>query len=81
MIPDVATLASLFASGRIIDVILGLVALEAAVLVAWRLHGRDRPLLPPLFCNLASGAALMLAIRAALIARIGRWLRSASSPR
>ena len=67
MIPDVATLASLFASGRIIDVILGLVALEAAAVVAWRLYGRDRPLLPPLFCNLASGAALMLAIRAALI--------------
>ena len=67
MIPDATTLASLFASGRIIDVILGLVALEAAALVAWRLHGRDRPLLPPLFCNLASGAALMLAIRAALI--------------
>ncbi|MCC0808382.1 hypothetical protein FPV16_19570 [Methylobacterium sp. W2] len=67
MIPDAATLAALFASGRIIDVILGLVALEAAALVAWRLHGGDRPLLAPLFCNLASGAALMLAIRAALI--------------
>lgn len=67
MIPDATTLASLFASGRIIDVILGLVMLEAVALVAWRVHGGGGLLLPPFFCNLASGAALMLAVRAALI--------------
>lgn len=66
MMPDATTLAALFASGRVIDAILCLVALEAAALVAWRIRSGVRPVLPPLLCNLASGAALMLAIRAAL---------------
>ncbi|MCJ2085757.1 hypothetical protein MKK88_07080 [Methylobacterium sp. E-005] len=57
--------ASWFASGRIIDAILLLVAVEALVL-AW--IGRRRGLsLPSLMANLASGAALMLALRAALV--------------
>ena len=55
----------LFASGRIIDVILALVALEA-LLLAW-LGRRGGPPLPALLANLASGAALMLALRAALV--------------
>ncbi|WP_036302544.1 hypothetical protein [Methylobacterium sp. 77] len=59
-------MATLFASGRIIDLILCLVALEAAALVVWRLRRGGRLVLPPLLCNLGSGAALMLAIRAAL---------------
>lgn len=53
----------LFASGHVIDAILVLVAGEALVLSLWR--GRRGPLRPLLF-NLASGAALMLAVRAAL---------------
>ncbi|MCJ2127834.1 hypothetical protein [Methylobacterium sp. E-045] len=60
-------MTALFASGRIIDAILGLVALEAATLVAWRVHRGGRFALTPLICSLASGAALMLAVRAALI--------------
>lgn len=57
--------ASWFASGRIVDAILLLVAGEALVL-AW-LSRRGGPKLPALLANLASGAALMLALRAALV--------------
>jgi len=56
-------MAGLFASGHVIDAILALVACEALVLVAW---GRRRVALRPLLFNLASGSALMLAVRAAL---------------
>ena len=60
-----ALLASWFASGRIVDGILLLVAAEALIL-AW-LSRRGGPPLPSLLTNLASGAALMLALRAALV--------------
>lgn len=56
---------SLFAGGRIIDAILVLVAIEALVLVLILRRRRDTAL-PPFLFNLASGAALMLALRAAL---------------
>lgn len=59
-------LAPLFASGRIVDGILLLVAGEALVL-AWLVRRRGSPPLPSLLANLASGAALMLALRAALV--------------
>ena len=57
--------ASWFASGRIIDGILLLVAAEALLLA--RLSRRGGPPLPSLLANLASGAALMLALRGALV--------------
>lgn len=59
-------MAELFASGRIIDLILILVAVEACALLAWRLRRGRGPSPVLLLCNLASGAALMLAVRAAL---------------
>ncbi|BAU93950.1 hypothetical protein MPPM_5345 [Methylorubrum populi] len=59
-------LASLFESGRIIDVILVLVAVEALVLLGVRLRWGRGPAPLALLSNLASGAALMLALRAAL---------------
>jgi hypothetical protein len=59
------------ASGRLADAILLLVAVEALVL--WR-HPQGRSLLP----NLAAGACLLLALRAALtdapVALLGLWL-------
>ena len=55
---------SLFAGGRIIDAILVLVAIEAVVLSL--ILRRRETALPPVLCNLASGAALMLALRGAL---------------
>ncbi|MCJ2136151.1 hypothetical protein MKK69_19205 [Methylobacterium sp. J-026] len=67
---------ALFASGRIIDGILLLVAGEA-ILLAW-LRRRGGPPLPALLANLASGAALMLALRSALVAagwiNVAGWL-------
>ncbi|SFL27197.1 hypothetical protein [Methylobacterium pseudosasicola] len=60
-----ALFATGFASGRIVDAILALVAAEA-LLLAW-LAGRWGMARAPLLANLASGAALMLALRAALV--------------
>ncbi|MDP4003787.1 hypothetical protein [Methylobacterium sp. NEAU K] len=56
---------ALFASGRIVDGILALVAVEA-LLLAWLCRRAGLPL-TALLANLASGAALMLALRAALV--------------
>lgn len=60
-----------FASGRIVDALLVLVLLEAIVFLR---AGRGRLLLP----NLAAGACLLLALRAALtgapVALLGLWL-------
>jgi hypothetical protein len=59
--------AALFASGRIVDAILLLVAGEALVLAWLRRRGAlGGRALAPLLANLASGAALMLALRGAL---------------
>ena len=54
-------MAALFASGRIVDAILVLVALEALGTPALAPADRARARSGPLLCNLASGAALMLA--------------------
>jgi hypothetical protein len=55
-----------FASGRVIDAILALMALEAIVFATIRSrYGRGLPL-RAIATLLASGAALMLALRAAL---------------
>lgn len=59
-------MAELFATGRIVDLILILVAFEALALLAWRVWRGRGPSVPALASNLASGAALMLAVRAAL---------------
>lgn len=60
-------MAEWFASGRIVDAILVLVAIEALVLLALRQRTGRGPAPAALLCNLASGAALMLAVRAALV--------------
>ena len=60
-------MADLFASGRVVELILALVAAEgAALLVLHRRTGRG-PSALPLLCNLAAGAGLMLALRASLV--------------
>jgi hypothetical protein len=58
--------AALFASGRIIDLILLLMLVEIAVLALLRGRTRRGISTPALFINLAAGAALLLALRAAL---------------
>ncbi len=59
-------MSALFASGRIVDLILAGVALEALLLAGLRYRIGAGPALPGLVANLAAGAALMLALRAAL---------------
>ena len=55
-----------FASGRVADLLLGLMALEAALFGGYhRLTGRGPPL-PGLLANLGAGACLLLALRAIL---------------
>ncbi|ACA18090.1 conserved hypothetical protein [Methylobacterium sp. 4-46] len=66
-------MSDLFGSGRIVDLVLALVALEAVALTAWRRRA-GRPGLPGLLVNLASGACLMLALRAALVGAAWTWI-------
>lgn len=70
-------MADLFATGRIIDLILVLVAVEAVVLLGWgRMSGRGPApaALAALAAHLASGASLMLAVRAALTGAGWVWV-------
>ena len=67
-------LARLFASGRIVYLILLLVLVEALLLLVYRARtGRGVPALG-LCANLAAGAMLLLALRAALVAEGGTWI-------
>ncbi len=60
------SLQQLLLSGRLLDWILGLMLLEAAVLLLWRRRASGRGVVS-LALTLASGAALMLALRGALM--------------
>jgi hypothetical protein len=66
--------SGLFASGRIVDVILIITVIEALLLVAlYRRTGRG--VAPAdLLSNLASGISLMLALRAALVGAWWGWI-------
>jgi hypothetical protein len=71
-------MSELFSTGRIADLILALLVLEAIALYGWRrLTGGGIPLLDLLMNNIA-GAGLLLALRAALTASnwttIAGWL-------
>lgn len=70
-----------FASGRVVEVILLLVALEACALLAWRGLRRREPGLLALLPSLAAGACLLLALRAALLSApwssVAAWLSAA----
>jgi hypothetical protein len=61
-------LRDLFASGRVVELILGLMVLEAAVLIAWRRRTGSGIAPLDLLINLCAGALLLLALRAAIIA-------------
>jgi hypothetical protein len=61
------SLAWLFASGRIADVILGLIAIEAALLIALKRWRGIGPSLPVTLVTVVSGALLILAVRGALM--------------
>lgn len=71
-------MAALFASGRVIDLILVLVVLEALALIGWRRVRGHGLATADVILMLLPGAILMLAIRAALTDAgwpiIGGWL-------
>jgi hypothetical protein len=62
------TLQDLFATGRIVDLILVLVAVEAAALLSVRAVSSRGPSPAAIIANLAAGAMLMLALRSVLVA-------------
>lgn len=67
-------MAELYANGRIVDLILLLLGLETVALLAlWRLRSLGVPPLA-LILNLASGGALLLALRAALTDTPWYWV-------
>ncbi len=70
-------MAALVGSGRIVDLILLLVVAEAAGLCAWsRLRGSG-PRQTALLANMASGACLLLALRAGLGGADWPWIAAA----
>jgi F0F1-type ATP synthase assembly protein I len=68
------TMAELFASGHIIDLILGLVVVEVVALTLWRRRFGAGPDMGGLAVNLASGGFLLLAVRAALVDAAWEWV-------
>jgi len=64
----------LFAGGRIVDLILALVALEALVLVVWRARTGGGLAAIDLLPNLAAGASLLAALRLALGDAAWHWI-------
>ncbi len=60
-------MAELFGTGRVVDLILGLVVLEAMLLLAWRWRSGGGLAPADIAANLAAGACLMLALRSALV--------------
>jgi hypothetical protein len=67
-------MSGLFASGRVVDFVLVLMAVEAALLVWYRRRsGRGVPVAEALVF-LFAGACLMLALRAALVGASWEWI-------
>lgn len=74
-------MAELFESGRVIDLILALLALEAAVLAIVSLAWPRHLPLAGLLLNIAAGGFLLLALRSVLLGAewvvTGAWLAAA----
>ena len=67
-------MSELFATGRIVDLLLALIILECAILWAYRrASGRGVPT-SALIANLTSGACLLLGLRAALTGAGWEWV-------
>jgi hypothetical protein len=69
-------MAALFESGRIVELILVAMLLEAAVLGVVGLRSRGRGPAAGLLLNLAAGGCLLLALRAVLVG--GSWMAAAA---
>lgn len=59
-------MSELFTSGRVIDIILAAMVLEAILLLLYRRRSGAGPTLAQTIANLLSGAMIMLAVRSAL---------------
>ncbi len=59
--------ADLFANGRVVDCILGLMLCEVLAMAWWRRRSGNGPRLTELLASVSAGAALLLALRAALV--------------
>jgi hypothetical protein len=70
-------MAALFASGRIVDLILVMVVLEAVALWVWLRQTGQGPRLSGLLPNLLAGACLLAALRAALGGAPWPWIAGA----
>lgn len=67
-------MSGLFYSGRIVDLILMLVVLEAVGLYVYRLRTGRGPVLVQVAPSLLAGAALLLAVRLALAGAWWGWI-------
>ncbi len=67
-------MAEFFASGRVAELILGLLALEFAALAAWRAAAGTGPSARALLPFLLAGACFALALRAALTGQGWAWV-------
>jgi hypothetical protein len=67
-------LLDLLTSGRLVDLILGLVAVEAVVLLVLAARAARGPRARELVANLAAGVFLLLALRAALAGAAPVWI-------
>ena len=67
-------MAALFASGRIVDLILVLTAFEGMVLAWWHRRTGRGPPATALLGNILAGAFLLIALRVALTGGWGGWI-------
>ena len=66
------SIEALFVSGRIIDAILVLIAVEIAAIMA--LRSRNGLRVTPLIANIGAGASLMIALRISLTSGDWHWI-------
>ena len=67
-------MSGLFASGRIVDIVLAITAIEAALLLAYHRRTGRGPAPKDVVGMLLAGACLMLALREALVGAEWRWI-------
>jgi len=66
--------AELFASGRVVDLMIGFVVLEAILLVVYRRRTSRGPSAVDFLACILPGLMLMLALRAALVGAEWPWI-------
>jgi hypothetical protein len=72
-------MAELFSSGRIVDLVLGFMAIEALILANYRRRTGRGIRTIDLLASLAAGACMLLALRAALTGQSWIWVAAALS--